>query len=270
MADSSTKLAQRYFEYVARHFPVMCASDEFHFLPRAQAAADYYDQLDNLDSKNLARRLERLKAFQEDFVRLANQCDDLEEMIDLELLQANVAGILIEFERKKSWQYNPLLYLKIAFIGLDHALNKPGDESAEHTERVLSRLSLIPGLLRQAVDNISSIPQTYHQASRLMLVDCREYLRTIGEELLTSQSGDTAETFSLYLDRIAAALNGVDDHLRVVSVEPDGRFATETLNETLKNHFLNIRNVNDIYSMAQEEWEIILERLEKLRTVFEG
>ena len=48
--NSHHRLAQEYFDYMARRFPVMCASDEFHFLPRAQAAANYYDKLDDLDS----------------------------------------------------------------------------------------------------------------------------------------------------------------------------------------------------------------------------
>ena len=28
------ELAENYFDYLAEHFPVMCASDEFHFMPR--------------------------------------------------------------------------------------------------------------------------------------------------------------------------------------------------------------------------------------------
>ena len=47
------KLSQNYFDYLAHRFPVMCSSDEFHFLPRAQAAARYYDRLDDLDFQAL-------------------------------------------------------------------------------------------------------------------------------------------------------------------------------------------------------------------------
>ena len=42
------QLALRYFNDLAGRFPVMCASDEFHFLPRAEAAAGYYDRLDDM------------------------------------------------------------------------------------------------------------------------------------------------------------------------------------------------------------------------------
>jgi hypothetical protein len=108
MVDFVAKLADSYFGYLARCFPVMCASDEFHFLPRAQAAAGYYDRLDNLDSQVIETIIAKLKAFRDEFSGLTARIDNLEERIDFELLQANVAGILIELEQKRSWQYNPL------------------------------------------------------------------------------------------------------------------------------------------------------------------
>jgi uncharacterized protein (DUF885 family) len=265
MTDDIAKSADKYFDYLAQHFPVMCASDEFHFLPRAQAAADFYDQLDNLGSRAIQNAVSELKSFRAEFGKMAERSNNLEERIDLELLQANIAGILIELDLKQSWQYNPLLYLKIAFIGLDHALNKPVDNSRERDERVSARLAAIPGLIKQATDNIGSVPQTYHQSSRAMLLDCRRYLRQSGNKLLADSAARHAEKLNLYLDRAVAALHSLDEHLRSVTVEPDTQFATETLNKTLKSHFLNVRTVDEIYQLALEDWHENLEQLEKLK-----
>ncbi len=69
--DSHLILAQEYFGDLARRFPVMCASDEFHFLPRAQAAADYYDKLDD------ARRIEYIKNIQTASQSAKNLLDNL-------------------------------------------------------------------------------------------------------------------------------------------------------------------------------------------------
>ena len=143
-------LAQAYFGDLARRFPVMCASDEFHFLPRAQAAANYYDKLDDLDSLAIKAGIEKMKSFQKAFARLETTEKDLEARIDLQILQANVAGFIIEFDKKRIWQFNPLLYLKIAFIGLDHALTKPAGDKAEFVNRVLARLSDAHQVLGQA------------------------------------------------------------------------------------------------------------------------
>ena len=119
--DSHLSLAQEYFDDLARRFPVMCASDEFHFIPRAQASANYYDKLDVLDAAAIEESIEKVKSFQKAFARLGQTENALETHIDLQILQANIAGFIIEFDIKRTWQFNPLLYLKIAFIGLDHA-----------------------------------------------------------------------------------------------------------------------------------------------------
>jgi hypothetical protein len=58
--SSHIELAEEYFDYLAGHFPVMCASDEFHFFPRAQNAANYYHKLDNLDADALTEYDPRL------------------------------------------------------------------------------------------------------------------------------------------------------------------------------------------------------------------
>jgi len=265
MTDDIAKLADRYFGYLARCFPVMCASDEFHFLPRSQAAAEYYDLLDDLDSRAIARIVERLNDFRDEVAGFADQIVCQEDRIDLELLQANITGALIELDQKRSWQYNPLLYLKIAFIGLDHALNKPAANRQVRINRFIARLAAIPGLVEQAAVNIESIPFTYSRAAGAMLTECRQYLDQIGDHLLAELTGKTAGSLATYLNQSAAALKGLGDHWRALPVEPDRKFAVDTLDVTLRNHFLNKREVDDIYRLAVQEWEQILEKLKQLQ-----
>jgi hypothetical protein len=148
---------------------------------------------------------------------------------------------------------------------LDHAVNKPAGSCEETVDRVISRLAAIPGLLRQAAANINSVPQTYHQACGAMLLDCHQYLDQIGNDLTAAMSGKTAQMLATHLNSTAAALKTLGDHLSSVPVEPDGRFATATLNETLRGHFLNMRKADEIYLLALEDWEENLEQLAKLQ-----
>jgi uncharacterized protein (DUF885 family) len=264
--DSHLILAQEYFNYLAQCFPVMCASDEFHFLPRAQAAVDYYDKLDNLDSVAIEESLEKIKSFQKAFARLDKPEKPLETRIDLQILQANIAGFLIEFDKKRTWQYNPLLYLKIAFIGLDHALTKPADEDEVRVDRVTARLSAIHRVLAQAIKNIAAVPETYHQASRSMIADCRRYLKWVADELIERGSGKLAANLPGYLEKTTAGLDALERFLSSLSPQPDEQFAVETLGLTLENHFLSARSVDEIYQMAVEDWNANLELLEKLKS----
>jgi hypothetical protein len=261
MKDPQTELALHYFDYLAKCFPVMCASDEFHFLPRAETASQYYDQLDNLDADVIRECLFNLREFQDKFDLLASHENDFEKFTDLELLKANAAGILTELEMKQSWRNNPLLYLKIAFIGLDHALTKPASSPAERTERALARLGAIPRLLQQAIDNIDSVPKTYHQAALAMLSDCKRYLTEISKSFPKASCGHLTEG----LQKAWSALDAFGKSLRTLFPVPDQQFVVPALEATLKDHFLSVRSLPEVFRIAVEEWRENLEQLKKLQ-----
>ena len=258
------KLADSYFNFLAERFPVMCASDEFDFLPRAENAARHYDKLDQIEATAIEDAIDQLKSYHRQFKATNEETGNLEQIIDLELLKANVAGILIELDTKRSWQYNPLLYLKIGFIGLDHALNKPAESSAEVADRTLSRLSSIPYILQQGIDNIRSVPETHYQASLRMVQDCREYLtETCG---LSKRFPSNHDTVSKATHNADVALKKFHQFLISKSPEPDRDFAVSTLEMSLRDHFLAAHSANDIFDIALEEWRNILEQLHRLQS----
>jgi hypothetical protein len=263
---SHAKLADNYFEYLARCFPVMCASDEFHFVPRAMAAAKQYDQMESLGREEIHGVISDLKEFQSEFKRREPKEADPEKLVDLALLHANAAGILIELEHHQTWQHNPLLYLKIACIGLDHALDKPSSDPKERLHRVLSRLNRIPSLLKQGIDNIQGVPETYHQAASVMIQDCAAYLDHVVHENPNLQTPGVARGVA----DVHGALKGYERHLRGVSPVPDNRFAGSSLQRSLREHFLSTRPLDEIFHMAVSDWDANLNRLETLRLALDS
>ncbi len=261
MSDPQAELTLHYFDYIAKCFPVMCASDEFHFLPRAQMASRYYDQLDNLDGDLINECLSTLRKFQNRCDLMAAYESDLEKLIDLELLKANASGILIELEMKGSWRHNPLLYLKIAFIGLDHALTKPSSGLEEQLERVLARLRAIPKLLQQAMDNIDSVPKTYHEAALAMVSDCKDYLTEISKRY----AGTSERLLTQELQQTWSALDAFGKFLAAVSPIADQQSFVSTLEATLKDHFVSVRSLTEVFQIAEDEWQSNLEQLKQLQ-----
>jgi uncharacterized protein (DUF885 family) len=261
MEQTHAELASCYFATLASRFPVMCASDEFVFLPRAQAAALHYDQIEDLDADAIGQWLADLKAVHRDLARRAASAADLEARIDLELLQANAAGLLIEFEEIQSWRHNPLLYLKIAFIGLDHALTKPASHPREQTARATARLQAIPRLLQQARANIDSTPAAYHQAAIAMLGDCRRYLNEVGGQVADLE----AQPFTRALQRVGSALEVFGSFLTGLAPLADERFEVPGMERNLREHLLCTRSLPEIFQIAVEEWRVGLEQMHKLR-----
>jgi uncharacterized protein (DUF885 family) len=261
MRESLEKIASRYFQYIAHRFPVMCASDEFLAMPRAEAASSYYHRLDDLDADAVADCLATLKDFRKEFDREFEPATDLEARIDLELLRASIAAILIEFEENRSWRHNPLLYLKIAFIGLDHALTKPATDPRECSERSVERLQAIPTLLQQGMTNSTTVPLSYLQAALAVVADCRSYLAEIADNpiITASKHGTPA------LHQVALALDAFGTFLAALVPLADERLPVAGVERNLENVFLCTRTLSDIYEIAVEEWHHSLELLRKLR-----
>jgi len=261
MTDITT-LAKDYFGYVATCFPVMCASDEFHFLPRARDASRHYDKLEDLSPLRISECLATLKQRQKICDLLAGREEDLETRIDLALLKANMAGLLIELETKAAWRHNPLLYLKIAFIGLDQALTKPFGHATERQDRVVARLNAIPRLLKQGADNITKVPTSYFQAALAMVNDCKAYVFQLG-----ANWADTgAARFVEGLEKVRSSLGAFDRFLQGLYPVPDKHLeVVSALETTLREHFLCARTLSEIFEIAQEEWRNSLERLEALQ-----
>jgi len=86
VAEALTDLAVDYFDHLAGQFPVMCASDEFHFLPRARTAGRYYDRLDDLDPAAIHDCVQVLNELQGKMTVLAAQEHDPERLLDFEFL----------------------------------------------------------------------------------------------------------------------------------------------------------------------------------------
>jgi uncharacterized protein (DUF885 family) len=262
MNTTFTQLARSYFNYLARRFPVMCASDEFHFIPRAQDAAGYYHRLENLDVSAIDECVGQLNIFCRQFSRLRTDETDFEKMIDLELLNANAKGIVIELKQNRVWRHNPLLYLKIIFIGIDHAFNKPFDHAKERQERILERMSSIPRLLDQAACNLDRVPESYYHSAKAMLKDGRQYLR----HAIPALSGQGDKPFLPCLQDTFAALKGFEKFFDSIHPVPDEHFSSTSLRASLKDHFSSVRDLEEVFQIAVDEWRDSLEKLKEIQS----
>lgn len=264
MKEKFHEIVSQYFKYLAMTFPVMCASDEFHFIPRAENAFNYYHRMESLQEDEMEEIIAQLKDFQKKFLSFEDPEQDLEEIIDISLLKASISGILIELENNRIWCHNPLFYLKIAFIGLDHAITKPLPEPDEFAERFYGRLSKIPLLLHNAMKNITSVPETYHQLSIAMLYDVKNYIFEIRDTVSNMVKEGIYDVRLEVFENVSESVDIFCKFLETVMKVPDHHFSPHSLEDSLKDHFLNERSLEEIYHIAFSEWNKITEHLNKL------
>jgi len=254
-------LASDYFRRLSRRFPVMCAGDEFHAFPRALAANEFLDRMERLSPEEIEESIAVLKEFQRQLAGPLDPEEGFEESLDRRLLSAGIAGILLELESSESWRHDPSLYLKIAFVGLDHALNKPFDDCSQVIQRTLARLDKIPSLLRRGAGNLRLVPRTHHRAALLMVEDCREYLGEIGRISWFESSAK----YSKALQEVHSSLEDFENALTGMIPCDDGDIPAPKLETVLARRFLWNRSLEEAREIGEIEWEESLRELERLR-----
>jgi hypothetical protein len=256
-----TRIADEYFSLLARAFPVMCASDEFHFLPRVQKAGEYLERLDDLSQEAIANVVEKVHDLDTRLNQLP-KVTNFEEEIDRQLLLHNMAGLLIELEEANSWRHNPLLYLKVGCIGVDHALNKPCTAESECLRRAAERIAALKRLLKEAAENLDTIPGPYYRTALAMTGDAQRYFEEILRKL--ALKGNEAELEGP-CQEAQEALSAFASELRAVGPAPAEAVRPVSVEELVQRHFGCTRTLEEIYAIAEEEWQDNLEEMDKLR-----
>jgi hypothetical protein len=255
-----SRIANEYFSLLARAFPVMCASDEFHFLPRVQEAVRFLDSMDELSQETIGAVVVSVRDLQNQLEKQP-AAEDFEEEVDRQLLLHNMAGLLIELEEVKSWRSNPLLYLKVGCIGVDHALNKPYQDEEERLGRTAERLSGLKKLLNEGSKNLSTIPGPYFRVALAVVQDAQKYL----DEILFEFDGHSRrEQLALPCAVAQEALLAFGSRLREIGPTPAAAVQSVSVEDLLQRHFGCTRSLEEIYSIAEEEWQNSQEEMERL------
>jgi len=263
--NSVLQFSDHYFAFLAKHFPVMCASDEFHYIPRAENASNYYGCLDDFSEERIKNFIYWLKNQKEQIKGLYREnINNPDILIDIEMLRMSIKALESEFIQKKVWIHDPLLYLKIAFIGLDHAMTKPSREIKEISSRVASRLNSMPRLLKQAESNLSIIPATCRRASLNMICDGKRYLEESLKNFIKVIQGHASHNWISLYQNSMEALKGFEKTVSSLSTVADDKFG-EICSFKKNTSFLTKLSLKEIYDFELTERSKILKKLEKIR-----
>lgn len=149
---STHDVAEEYFDYMGRHLPQQCASDEFYFLPRAEAAITNLDELDDLHHERIQDHVGYVRALLREMT--SEETGELEEEIDGILVIQSMKSFLREFEDYKVWQKDPSLYMKIVLFRADYILSKKDVPADKIREDLFSFFQEIPPYLRLGIENL--------------------------------------------------------------------------------------------------------------------
>ncbi|WP_243545239.1 DUF885 family protein [Pseudodesulfovibrio tunisiensis] len=251
-----SKLADKYFAYLAKHFPVMCASARFSFMPAVRTSADRLDRLEDFSQSSIRSRMAKIRKFKNLFEAEQAKADTVEDRAKAEILAQNASGILTEFEQAQTWRKAPELYLSVAFTGLAQCQDMPAETDSVRARRMAKRLVKIPGFLSRVARNVEAISHSSRAAAQTLVRDCARFLNTLESGPL-SREGRIA--------RLAQkGLVSLRDFDRFVATrpevpEPEGPDFTTVMSGVLGSD----KSAAEIFEIAETEWRIRLRELDR-------
>lgn len=147
-------IARDYFDYLGRHLPQQCASDEFYFLPRSETAIQHLNILDDLTPERVQDHLQYVRDLLREIP--SEESDDLEGEIDRSLVKQSMKSFIREFEDAKVWRTDPTLYIKIPLFATGRILSQRDPSQDEIKSELLTLFTQIPPFINGAMKNLSS------------------------------------------------------------------------------------------------------------------
>ena len=249
------RLAKKYFTYLAKNFPVMCASGAFPLFPPVAESSKRLDRLDDLSGKGIAKHVKALKKFKADFLAAAAKADSPESEAQAQALALSAGGIVTELEGIRTWEKCPELYIQIAFTGLEQAVDMPAKNERERQKRFIKRLRDVSGLLAHAPKNIEAINSSSRGISQTMIRDCARFLTTLGQSDI-GRAGKVPR----FLAEVISSLKEFDKFVTTRPEIPNDQGPPFSM--VTENVLGSDKTPDEIYSIAEEEYT---NRLKSLR-----
>lgn len=245
---------KRYFAYLAKSFPVLCASGDCRFFPAAAEAADQLDRLEDFSPRSIERHEARIRKFLEEFEAVSNKTLGWEKT-QADAMAQNARSVLFELTKSRPWANAPLVYLQTAFNGIHHALSMPAKNDRKRLQRTVKRLKASALLLEQARENVEMVTPLHRGACQTMTRNCARYLQQIANSpILAGQTKVPA-----ILADLLEALKDFDRH--IVSRPEVSETIGADLETMLSEGLGTTRTMEEIFEAADREWQGALANL---------
>jgi uncharacterized protein (DUF885 family) len=230
--------------------------------------AKYNDKLEDLAESNIEKYLAGLDKFNAELVnKIAKDKLSPEVQIDLDLIRSFIEYDQLRLEKIAPQLLNPLYYNEILYYSLAALLS--GDVNDATLKAAVERLKAIPGLVKQAKENLKTPPKEYTDAAAKQAVALLDYYKT---ELPKAADKGGADTKAKFQAEYAKAVAAVDEYAKFLSGELQGkstgnvRFGPEAHQRTLQAETGHTMMLNDLNAIATADTKNI--RNEMFKTCF--
>lgn len=190
-------LARELFAFLARRFPICCASDEFTFFPQALDEEGEGLVWDDLSPESVEDAVRALRGFSTRLSNLKNRNEGTASGNDaLASLLAWVTRNLEEqFTLVRTHATQPTFTLTVATVGLVQALE------GGHGKTIGDRLRTLPAFLEAASLSLDEVPELYRDQGMEMASGLARWIGSLGSH---GPVASCIEAVGRYAERLSA------------------------------------------------------------------
>lgn len=166
-------IASDYFDYLGRHLPQQCASDEFYYFPRSEAALQHLDRLDDLTPEKIHDHIRYVRNLLDEIS--SEERGDLEAEIDRLLLKQSMESFIWEFDDAEVWRNDPTLYVKIPLFATDQVLSQTDHAPVQIRADLMNLFAQIPPFVALAIRNLRSPSEISLEIAHNMAQDAIQF-----------------------------------------------------------------------------------------------
>jgi hypothetical protein len=254
------RIADRFFSYLGKNLPQACASDEFYFLPRSEAAVAHLHRLDDFRPQKIEGHIEFVRTLLHQLP--AEPLQEMEAEIDRLFLKQSMESFIREFEDAHVWRKDPTLYIKIPLFATDQALSQIGRRPTDRLKETLRViLERIPGFLKQAAKNLESPSEISLRVGLRMAEDALRFYQFDVSAFIA----DKLDADEKLLALIKPLLEAWDRYKEALGGFPAGRsFAVgaDALGRILSVSLNYHRSVQEILEVAEDAFRGTVEQID--------
>ncbi|HUU28577.1 MAG TPA: DUF885 family protein [archaeon] len=248
------KEIEKYLSFMAESFPVMCASDEFIFFPRAEGSFRFPGAMEDLSPGLIEEGIARSRNVLAFLEKLSLEKDiDLDLETDAWLLRMHAKNYLRTFETERLHFYDPSLYFMVATQGLVMAA---GDLSA-----LASRLDRAARLFRCAERQLVSASTQRMEQGLVWSANFTGFLDELAQSL--SQRKKPGNTLSGKLNALHDQAVSLGRRLKRLELSAGPEcLGKRRYAELAEDAFGLKKDPQELYEILLDERTLLLEKLQ--------
>jgi len=188
------------------------------FYPTAATLAGYYkynDKLEDLSSKNREKRHEALDAFNQELVAKIDKAKlSPDKQLEHEMMVDGLDLEFVKFENLLPWEYNPIFYNEIIYNSIRSLLTKEFASLDARLKSATERAKLLPGLIKQAKENLQTPPQIFTETAIKQLPGIIDFFKAEVPTLIDKAAADGKGKFQAEIVKIIPALEDYQKYLQ--------------------------------------------------------